>query len=128
MSDKVTALSGRENFLAQSGKFKRQVIEIEGLGKFEIKEPSGDERAKIYKAAQTVTTKGKETHIVSDPAKLNAWAIILCVYDPTTGQQMFGRADVDTLTSMPTSILDKLAKPVMEFMGESVDEEEAEGN
>lgn len=128
MAENATVLSFREKFLEQAGKFQRKTIEIEGLGKVEIKEPSADERSKIYKAAQKITQRGKETSIETDPAKLNVWAIIYCAYDPATGQQVFGRADVDTLGALPTSVLDKLAKPVMEFMGEDEDDEEAMGN
>ncbi len=117
-------MSFRENFLAQSGKYKRIKREIDGMGNVEIKEPSAEERAQIYKAATVVKQKGKETFLETDAAKLNVWGIIYCTFDPETGKQVFSAADVDTLVGMPSSILDKLAKPVMEFIGESDEDEE----
>ena len=131
MSDKkqeTNTLSFRERFLEQAGKYKRETVAIDGLGKVEIKEPSASERSNIYKAAQIVKQVKGETHIVTDPSKLNAWAVICCCIDPATGNPVVSKADLDTLLSMPVSILDKLAKPVMEFMGEFDDDEEAEKN
>lgn len=128
MADKQEAkvLSFREKFLAQAGKYKSKVVEVEDIGRAELREPSAEQRAMIYKNAQKITQKGKETHIVTDPAALNVWSIIVCTYDPTTGAKMFDYGDYDTLANMSTSILDTLAKPVMEFMGEDEDEEDTE--
>ena len=73
---KANVVSFRERFLEHAGKYQRKTVEIDGFGQVEIKEPSAKERSAIYKAAQIIKQVKGETHIVTDPSKLNAWAVI----------------------------------------------------
>lgn len=118
-------MSFREKFLQQAGKYKKTTVVIPNIGKVEVKEPSAKQRSMIYQASQVIKQIKGETHIETDPSKLNAWSVITCCYDPETGKHVFAEGDLGTLLEMPVSVLDKLAKPVLEFVGED-DEEELE--
>ena len=121
-------LSFRENFLeAAQGKFRKQLVTIDGIGEVEVREPSAKKRADIYKNATVVKGVGQNTITETDPGKLAAYAVIFCIYDPATGKTAFGKADLDALLDLPSGMLDKLAKPALEFMGAD-DEETAEKN
>lgn len=119
-------MSIREKFLANADKFKKQTVEVEGIGKIEVKEPNAKQRADIYKNATVVKGVGKNQTTETDPSKLLAYAVIFCCYDPETGAKVFDLADLDTLLAMPGSWLDRIAKPALEFLGES--DEDAEKN
>ena len=115
--------SVREFMLAKNGSNKRLKVTLEGK-EIEIREPSGRERAKIYKAATVLRGTGENAITDIDPGRLNAMAVITCCIDPSDGSRIFGMEDLDALQDLPASVLDRLAKPILEFMGES----DSEGN
>lgn len=116
-------MSFREKFLGQVGNFKKEIIKIDDIGDVEIREITVGQRSMVYKAAMTMKGSGANAKTETDIGLLHAWAVICSAHDVKTGEPVFDKADLETLIKMPTTAMDKLAKPAMKFLGEDPDEE-----
>lgn len=108
--------------LGRNTKSKPVIVEVEGA-KFEVRKPSVRERATILKAAGIVAGKASSAEI----DKLQAMAVINCVYDPETGERVFTDADLNALLDAESgSYVDVLGEHALHFL--NVEPAQAAGN
>ncbi len=114
----------RDAFLGAKGEFKTKKIEWQGH-EIEIRELNAKQRGKVYKNATVTKQKRGSDEIIQeiDSGYLNVWAVIYCCYNPKTNTRVFQETDFNALSSLPCSVLDKLAKPALELLGEAEEEE-----
>lgn len=127
MTEKVTKLKGiREAFLSEKNSFKKKTIDWNDY-KIELRELNAKQRGNVYMAAtvqKTDRTRPNEVIQEIDNGKLNVWAVIYQAFDADTGARIFQESDFESLASLPCSVLDTLAKPALELLGEDAEETE----
>ena len=121
---KVVELGFREKFLSND-EFRKKTVDWNGY-EVELKELTAAQRGNVYKSSMVTKTKrGSEDMIQEiDQTKLNVWAVIYQTYDPNTKTKVFQNSDFDALAALPCSVLDTLARPALELLGEEVEEAE----
>lgn len=122
--EKVKKIDFREKFLSDDD-FKKKTVKWKNH-KVEIRELSAKERGKVYSESTVTRQKRGSKDIIQevDQTKLNVWAVVYQAYDPVTGTKIFSKKDFDALASLPSSVIDVLAKPALEMLGEDLEEEE----
>lgn len=113
-------------------------VEVDGR-EYGIRQPTLDERNKIFRAADRVRTKAKKggaSDSVADvemTAKMQADAVIMLVVDPDTEEQIFQAADYDAIKDAPCNgAMFKLMKAATAAFGVTIggdaEEDDDEGN
>lgn len=105
--------------------FKSKIVEFAGE-KFEIREPTEAQRAKIRERSYKITGTKDQQEVKVDTGELAVWSLICCAVVPGTGDYVFTEADYDCLINMPASQLDALKSAALEFV--NLDREKMEKN
>ena len=118
-------MSLRDLFLNLSvAKERFYVPEIDG--EVEIRGITARQRTILYDRAMTFDKKGRPK---VDMAVYKALLLTMSVYDPSTGEPVFGEGDMDAIADLPGSIVERLAVPAMDLSGLGLEaEQEAEKN
>lgn len=89
-----------------------EVVDVPEWGvKLEVRSMTGAERAKTFERAQN-----PETGTV-DYAKVNPAIIIATVFDPETGEQVFGPDDEKMLNSKSAAVTERLGRIALRLSG-----------
>ena len=110
----------RDQFL-QSLAIPREILTLTGpSGPFdvEVRGLSAGAKGEIVNAATTVTTNDDgEAVSQTDAVKLQGALLISCVFDPTSGQPLFGEADRDTLMAGNAAFVDQVFEVAARLSG-----------
>jgi len=92
--------------------FKSEIIEWNGE-KFEIREPSVRQRAKILQASGAQSLDPNDI----DLAKFQTLAVIYCTYIPGTNERVFEEGDLEALMEMPSgTFVDDFAQIAFKYL------------
>lgn len=111
----------RQKFLGSKNDFKNVAIKWNGHDIL-VRELKAGQRGDVFKKATVIRQKKGETFQEIDNGALSVWAVIYCCYYSDGRTRIFDSADYEALRDMPSSVLDKLAKPALELLGEDKEE------
>lgn len=118
LRDYFLASRARHRRIPVTAKLPNPITGEETEIRLEMWEPTGKERGLIFNAS-TVMRKGQDPEV--DHAELQVWSIIYCARDPETGEQLFDASHHDALLALPASVLDILARPALQLLGEDAE-------
>lgn len=107
ISKKTVYLTSELEVVDEKEAEKREDVEA-----VEVREPTAGQRAKLFKGLSTEMD-------VADSQELMIRSIILLMFDPNTGDNIFEDTDYDALSNMPGHKLDVLGQEATSLMGES---------
>lgn len=106
----------RNATLGAKKNLRKEVVELEGGIKIEVRQPTQRSRSALSEKAT------KDGQI--DNTLFMIHSVIELSFDPETGEKVFTDADVDAMLSEPSgdSYIDKLFDGVIKVMGANVDD------
>lgn len=101
--------------IAAIAPYSKEIVTVEEWGGVQIEVRSLSLGARNDMLARAAESEGGD----ADLRVIYPEMVLLCCYDPATGERVFADDDLEFINSRPANIVDKLAHPAMRLSGMS---------